>query len=112
MEESFRLVYDAVYRRCGKRAASMFTTDQSYFFHFNNIRPSTKLPIQWIQLALSFGIKQAECEAVHFPPSSAEVKNPYRCTVTPPYVSMTSHFKHRAKGVLGSHKGKGKVIPL
>jgi len=73
----------------------MFTTHQSNFFHFNNQRPSTKLPIQCMPLTLSLGMKQAESKAEHFPPSSAEVKNLYRYTVTPPYVVMTSHFKHR-----------------
>jgi hypothetical protein len=93
-EESFLLVYDAVHRRCGKRAASMFTTDQSNFFHFNNQRPSTKLPIQWIPWTLSLGIKQADCKAEHLPPSRVEVKNPYRYAITSPHTSSWRHISN------------------
>jgi len=38
--------------------------------------------------ALSPGIKQPGYEGDHSPPSSAEVKNVWSCTSTPPYVFM------------------------
>jgi hypothetical protein len=44
--------------------------------------------IQWVEGALSAGIKWPGCEADHSPPSSAEVKKPWMCTSTLPYVFM------------------------
>jgi hypothetical protein len=44
--------------------------------------------IQWVPGALSPGIKQQGHEADHSPPSSAEVKNEWSYTPTPPYVFM------------------------
>jgi len=35
-----------------------------------------------------WGVKRPECEADHFPPSSAEINNASRYTATPPYVFM------------------------
>jgi hypothetical protein len=49
---------------------------------------STQPPIQWVQGALSLGVKQARCEADHSPPSSDEVKNVWSCTSTPQYAFM------------------------
>jgi hypothetical protein len=45
--------------------------------------PST-LPIQWVPGALSLGVKRPECEADQSPPRSAEVKNTWSYTTTPP----------------------------
>jgi hypothetical protein len=44
----------------------------------------TQPPIQWVPGALSLGIKRAGCEADHSSPSSAEVKNAWSYTSTPP----------------------------
>jgi hypothetical protein len=41
-------------------------------------------PIQWAPEVLSLGIKWPGCEADHSPPSSAEVKNAWSYTSTPP----------------------------
>jgi hypothetical protein len=56
----------------------------------------TQPPIQWVQGALSLGVKRPVREADHSPPSSAEVKNAWSYTSTPP---IRFHgeviFKHR-----------------
>jgi hypothetical protein len=44
----------------------------------------TQPPIQWVPGVLSLGVKRPGCEAGRSPPSSAEVKNAWRCTSTPP----------------------------
>jgi hypothetical protein len=44
----------------------------------------TQPPIQWVPGALSLGIKQLGHEADHSPPSSAQVKNVWSYTSTPP----------------------------
>jgi hypothetical protein len=44
----------------------------------------TQPPIQWVSLALSLGLKQPGCEVDHSLPSSAEVKNAWGYTCTPP----------------------------
>jgi hypothetical protein len=44
----------------------------------------TQPPIQWVPGALSLGIKRPGREADHSPPSSAEVKNAWSYTSTPP----------------------------
>jgi hypothetical protein len=41
-------------------------------------------PIQWVQGFLSLGVKRRGREADHSPPSSAEVKNPWSYSSTPP----------------------------
>jgi len=48
-----------------------------------DLRP-TQLPIQWVPGALSLGLKQLGHEADHSPPSSANVKNVWGHTSTPP----------------------------
>jgi hypothetical protein len=45
---------------------------------------TTQPPIQWVPGALSLGIKQPGHEADHSPPPSAEVKNVWSYTSTPP----------------------------
>jgi hypothetical protein len=45
---------------------------------------STQPPIQWIPGALSLGVKRPVRQADHSPPSSAEVKNTWSYTSTPP----------------------------
>jgi hypothetical protein len=45
---------------------------------------STQPPIQWVPGALSLGVKRPGSEADHSPPSSAEVKNEWSYTSTPP----------------------------
>jgi hypothetical protein len=44
----------------------------------------THLPIQWIPGALSLEVKFPGSEADPSPPSSAEVKNVWSCTSSPP----------------------------
>jgi hypothetical protein len=44
----------------------------------------TQPPIQWVPGVLTLGVKQPRCEAEHSPPSSAEVKNAWSYTSTPP----------------------------
>jgi hypothetical protein len=44
----------------------------------------TQSPIQWVSGAFSLGIKGAGREAIHLPPSSAEVKSALSYTSTPP----------------------------
>jgi hypothetical protein len=44
----------------------------------------TQPPIQWVTGALSLGVRRPGREAYHSPPSSAEVKNGWSCTSTPP----------------------------
>jgi hypothetical protein len=45
-------------------------------------------PIQWVPSALSAGVKRPGREADHSPPTSAEVKNTWIYTPTPPCVFM------------------------
>jgi hypothetical protein len=53
-------------------------------------------PIQWVQGALSLGVKRPRREADHLPPSSVEVKNAWSYTSTPQYVFMAwCLVKHR-----------------
>jgi hypothetical protein len=44
----------------------------------------TQPPIQWVPGGLSLGVKRPGREADHSPPSSAEVKNAWSYTFTPP----------------------------
>jgi hypothetical protein len=44
----------------------------------------TQLPIQWVPGALSLGVKQLGHEADHSPTYSAEIKNAWSYTSTPP----------------------------
>jgi hypothetical protein len=44
----------------------------------------TQPPIEWVPGALSLGVKRPGREADHSPPSSAEVKNSWSYTSTPP----------------------------
>jgi hypothetical protein len=44
----------------------------------------TQPPIQWVPRALSLGVKLPGSEADHSPPSSAEVKDVWSHTSTPP----------------------------
>jgi hypothetical protein len=56
----------------------------------------TQPPIQWVPGALSLGVKRPGREADHSPPSSAEVKNAWSYTSTPPYAFMAwCLVKHR-----------------
>jgi hypothetical protein len=54
-------------------------------------------PVQWVQGALSLGVKWLRHEADHSPPSSAEVKNAWSYTSTPQYAfkAWCSVKKHR-----------------
>jgi hypothetical protein len=49
----------------------------------NGLGP-TQPSIQWVQGAFSLGVKRPGHEADHSPPSSAEVKNAWNYTSTPP----------------------------
>jgi hypothetical protein len=56
------------------------------FLIFTASRPAlrpTQPPIQWVPVALSPAVKLRGREADHSPPSSAEVKNAWRCASTP-----------------------------
>jgi hypothetical protein len=56
----------------------------------------TQPPVQWVLGALSLGVKRPGREADHSLPSSAEVKNAWSYTSTPPYVFMAwCLVKHR-----------------
>jgi hypothetical protein len=44
----------------------------------------TQPPIQWVSRALPLEVKRAGCEADYSPLSSAEFKNEWSCTFTPP----------------------------
>jgi len=48
----------------------------------------TQPPILWVPWALTTGIKWPGLEADHSPPSSAEVKNAWNYTSTPPDIFM------------------------
>jgi hypothetical protein len=58
---------------------------------------STILPVEWVSRALSFGVKQQGREAVHSPPTSAEVNKTWIYTYTPSYAFMVydSLLQHR-----------------
>jgi hypothetical protein len=47
------------------------------------LRP-TQPPIQWVPGALTLGVKRPGCEADNSPPSSAEFKNAWSYTSSPP----------------------------
>jgi hypothetical protein len=61
-------------------------------FYFSTLsRPalgSTQPPIQWVPGALSAGVKRPGRKADHSSPASAEVKNMWMYTSTPPYAFM------------------------
>jgi len=44
----------------------------------------TQPPIHWVQGTLMLGLKQRGWEADHSPPSSADIKNAWSYTSTPP----------------------------
>jgi hypothetical protein len=48
----------------------------------------TKPLVLWVPVALSPGVKRPGRDADHSPPTSAEVKNTWNYTSTPPYVFM------------------------
>jgi hypothetical protein len=48
----------------------------------------TQPHIHWVQGALFLGVKRPGSEADHSPPSSAEFKNAWIYTFTPPYVFL------------------------
>jgi hypothetical protein len=50
------------------------------YFNFHSSNPH----IKWVPRAISLGVKRSGREANHSPPSTAEVKNTYSCTSTPP----------------------------
>jgi len=54
--------------------------------HFKQNLVHTQPPIKCVMAALPPGIKLAERENGHSPTSSAENKNAWSCTYTPPYV--------------------------
>jgi hypothetical protein len=59
----------------------------------------TQPPIQWVPGALSLGVKWPGHEADHSPPSSAEVKNAWSCTSTPP-ICLHGMVLSKAQGQL------------
>jgi hypothetical protein len=61
------------------------------FFSIHHVQAGpgpTQPPVQWVPRALSPGLKRPEREADNSPPSSAEVKNAWRCTSAHPHVFM------------------------
>jgi hypothetical protein len=60
----------------------------------------TQPPIQWVAGALSLGLKRPGREADHSPPSSAEVKNAWSYTSTPPNTPSWrgAQLKYRSRG--------------
>jgi hypothetical protein len=61
------------------------------FLFFTSSRPAlgpTQLSIQWVQGALSSGVKRQQREANHSPPASAVVKKMWIYTSTHPYACM------------------------
>jgi hypothetical protein len=48
----------------------------------------TQPPIRWVPGALSLGLKRPPRETDHSPSSSAEIKNAWSCTSTPPIIFM------------------------
>jgi hypothetical protein len=48
----------------------------------------TERPVQWVSGAVSPDVKRPRREADHSPASTAEVKNAWSYTSTPPYVFM------------------------
>jgi hypothetical protein len=62
----------------------------------HNVRPApglTQPPSQWLQGALSLGVKRVKSEADHSPPSSAEVKNGGAIPPLPRMSSWHSGYK-------------------
>jgi hypothetical protein len=53
---------------------------------FGRALGSTQPPIQWVRVAVSPGVKRPGRDADNSPPSSAEVKNTWSYTSTPPYL--------------------------
>jgi hypothetical protein len=49
---------------------------------------TNKLPIEWMQGAVSSVVKLPGREAEHSPPTSTEVKKMWICTSIPPYAYM------------------------
>jgi hypothetical protein len=76
-----------------------FPAGAGTFFFATVSRPAvrpTQPPIQSVPGALSLRVKAPDCEADHSAPSSAEVKNTWNYTSTPPYVVMACCLvKHR-----------------
>jgi hypothetical protein len=65
-------------RRRNRLGIFLFTTAS------RTVLGATQPSIQWVPGALSLGVKRPESEADHSPASSAEVKNAWSCTSTPP----------------------------
>jgi len=61
-------------------------SDWDFFFAtaFSPALGSTQPPTEWLQEALTPGVKRLGREADHSPPSSAEIKNAWSYTSTPP----------------------------
>jgi hypothetical protein len=57
-------------------------------FHFSMSSTPALGSTQWVPVALSLGVKRPGCEADHSFPNSAEVKNMWIYTSTPPYAYM------------------------
>jgi hypothetical protein len=55
------------------------------FSRHHRVQTGSQPPIQWVPGALSLGAKRLEREADYLPPSSAEVKNEWSYTSTPPH---------------------------
>jgi hypothetical protein len=75
----------------------------SRIFFSTSSRPAlgpTQPPIQWVPKTLSPGVKRTGCEADHSPPTSAERKNTWTYTSTPPYAFMVYCLISYAQGQL------------
>jgi hypothetical protein len=60
------------------------------------VQVPTQLPIQWVLMAVSLGVKWLVHEADHSLPYSVEVKNEWSYILTPPFIFMSqSSIKQR-----------------
>jgi hypothetical protein len=59
-----------------------------FFMPFRSVLGPAQHPIQWVQGALSPGVKLPGLEADHSPPNFQEVKKTWIYTSIPPYAFM------------------------
>jgi hypothetical protein len=79
---SYSTLVSVISPTSGGQAGQMkIGTTSAELFMFSEF---SRLPIQWIRGALTLRIKRPGCEADHSPQSSAEVKNAWSYTSTPP----------------------------
>jgi hypothetical protein len=74
----------------GRRVGVRVPVEVRFLFSLHVVQTGygAQPPIQWVPGTLSPGVKRPGREADHLPPTSAEVKNTWMYTSTPPYVFM------------------------